>query len=95
MTNQERRAQGVPRGATAEFFRPRFDQSQIAMELTITILKNGQTKVTGPLNNRALCEAILQDAYNMIKEYSPKSEEEEHKPDAGIVVETPRIILPG
>lgn len=63
--------------------------------MTITVMKDGQTKVTGPLGNRALCEAILQDAANVIKAYSPKSEAEEQKPDAGIIVEQPRIIVPG
>lgn len=66
----------------------------IAAELHIYIMKDGQTKVKGPLGNRKLCEAILQDAANVIKAFNPQTEEEE-KGAPKIVTLDKQIIVPG
>lgn len=85
MTNRELRAQGLPHNLPT---------SHVAARMVITVMRDGRTSVTGPLGNKKLCMAILNDAANVINQFNPQSEEQEQKPDAAIIVPDSKIILP-
>jgi hypothetical protein len=61
------------------------DGLKVLTELRIRVLSNGQTQVTGPLNNPKLCMAIFEDAVNVIRAYNPISDLQAGQPIVGAV----------
>lgn len=68
---------------------------RVVAKLNIEILSNGQTRVNGPLNNRALCEAMCEEGLKVVREFHrPRTDEEAQAQNSVIITEEKRIIIP-
>jgi hypothetical protein len=61
--------------------------------ITLGLLPTGQVQVTGPLHLRNLCEQMLDEAYNVLKQYHAKSDADEQNPAGQIITPERKIIL--
>jgi hypothetical protein len=83
-----RRRQDLARGNVTPI-RPAGD---VVARMVIEIRRNGQTSVIGPMGNKKLCMAILEDAANVVKAYNAESEKDEANPESAIVKPSSGII---
>ena len=62
--------------------------------MTIDFLHNGQIRMTGPLTQPKLCNAMLQDALKIVNEHYPASVKKLDGENS-VIVPDRQIILPG
>ena len=65
---------------------PRGNRTQAAAQLVITLFPTGQVQVTGPIQNKPLCERMLNGAAKAITEYRPPAHQGVRETPSGLVI---------